>query len=178
MKKKLTTLLVLAACALPLLAAAQDPAVFDKKFGGALLDGIATIFRDIAATGSKADTKRIEDYLVRSMEDARKAKEQNRIDAVFLARYQRLLGIIKLVLAPDPGGILAPVLERELNWFVTEILGEKYKGSGPGAIGQVANAIADELVNLKLYMDNVEIKAKLRKDFDEMLRNAALTNKK
>ena len=112
------------------------------------------------------------------MGEARKAKEQSKIDAVFYARYQRLLGIIKLVMAPDPGGILVPVIDQELKRFVTEVLGEEYKGTGPGAIGQVANAIADEIVNLRLYMDNVEIKARLRKEFDEKFNDVVPAKKK
>ena len=78
-----------------------------------------------------------------------------------------------MTMAPDPGGILVPVLDQELKRFVTEILGEEYKGTGPGAIGQVANAIADEIVNLQLHLDNVETKAKLRKAFDEKFTAAA-----
>lgn len=178
MKKRSLTFLVLAACALPLLAEGPDPAAFDKKFGGALLDGIVRVFHDIAATGSRSDLKKIEDFLVSSMGEARKAREAKQIDAVFFARYRRLLGIVKLTMAPDPGGILAPMLDQVLNGFVTEILGEEYKGIGAGAIHQVANAIADEIINLKLYMDNVEIKARLRKEFDERLGEAALDKKK
>mgnify|MGYP001128715532 CR=1 FL=1 len=167
MKHRLPALFALIVFVVPLRAEGPDPAAFDKKIGGALLDGIARIFHEMAATGGKDSLKQIEDVLVGSMNDARKAREQNQIDAVFLARYQRMLGIIKLVMAPDPGGILVPIIDQELKRFVSEILGEEFKGNGPGAIGQVANAIADEMVNLRLYMDNVEIKAKLRKEMDE-----------
>jgi len=181
MKKRSLTFLVLAACALPLLAEGPDPAAFDKKVGAALLDGIARVFHEMAASpsGSKEDRqKQIEDFLVASMGEAKKAKEQKQIDAVFLVRYQRILGIIKLVMGPDPGGILIPIIDQELKRFVTEVLGEEYKGTGPGAIGQVANALADEMVNLRLYMDNVEIKAKLRKEFDEKFNDVVPPKKK
>jgi hypothetical protein len=162
---------------LPVLAEDPAGAVLDKKVGGALLDGIAKVFYDIAATGSGMP-KDIEEMLAASMSDARKAKEQKQIDAVFFARYQRLLAVIKMVIAPDPGGILVPIIDQELRRFVNEILGEDYKGTGSGAINQVANAIADELVNLRLYLDNVEIKARLRREYDEKLRNAPSTKKK
>jgi hypothetical protein len=173
------TLIVLVLCTVPLLAKSPDPAAFDKKVGAALLDGIARVFHEMAVnpSGSKEDRqKQIEDYLVSSIADARKAKDQKQIDSVFFARYQRLLGVIKLVMAPDPGGILVPVIDRELKRFITEVLGEEF--AGPGAIGQVANAIADEMVNLRLYMDNVEIKAKLRKEFDEKFNDLVPDKKK
>jgi len=173
MKNRVLALVVLAVLAVPLAAEIPDPAAFDKKVGAALLDGIARIFHEMAVSGSKDTLKQIEAYLISSMNEARKAKEQNQIDAVFLARYQRMLGIIKLVIGPDPGGILVPIIDQELKRFVTEVLGEEFKGTGPGAIGQVANAIADEMVNLRLYMDNVEIKARLRKEFDEKFSDAA-----
>jgi len=181
MRNRMLTLIVLALCVIPLLAEGPDPAAFDKKVGAALLDGIARVFHEMAVgpSGSKEDRqKQIEDYLVSSMGEARKAKEQKQIDAVFFARYQRLLGIIKLVMAPDPGGILVPIIDQELKRFVTEVLGEEFKGTGAGAIGQVANAIADEMVNLRLYMDNVEIKARLRKEFDEKFNDAGPVKKK
>jgi hypothetical protein len=170
MSKKILCLIVLAALVSPLLA--EDPVLpaMDKKVGAALLDSIARLFADMAAhgTGTKEDRlKRIEDFLVQSMNEAKKAKDLNQIDPVFFARYRRLLGIIKMTMAPDPAGILVPVLDQEIKRFVYEVLGEDYKGTGPGAIGQVANAIADEMVNLQLHMDNVETKAKLRKAFDE-----------
>ncbi len=176
MKRMTLAVLVLAAFAFPVLAEGPDPAAFDKKAGAALLDGIVQVFHDMAATGS-GGAKQIEGFLVASMGEAGKAKDAKQIDSVFFARYRRLLGIIKLVMVPDPGGILAPVLDEELNRFVTEVLGEEYKGVGPGAIGQVANAIADEIINLKIYMDNVELKAKLRKEFDAKFNEAGSKKK-
>lgn len=181
MKNKMLTLIVLIVCAIPLLAEVPDPAAFDKKVGGALLDGIARVFHEMAAspTGTKEDRqKQIEDFLVASMGEAKKAKEQKQIDAVFFVRYQRVLGIIKLVMAPDPGGILVPIIDQELKRFVSEVLGEEFRGTGSGAIGQVANALADEMVNLRLYMDNVEVKAKLRKEFDEKFNDLVPEKKK
>lgn len=65
------------------------------------------------------------------------------------------------------GGILVPIIDRELELFVKDVLAEDFKSSGPEAIGQVANAIADEIINLHLYLDNLETKEKLRKAWDE-----------
>jgi hypothetical protein len=170
MKKMVLCLILSAVLAVPVLA--EDPAApgIDKKVGSAFLDGIAKVFHDMATgqAGSREDSvKRIDDFLVQSMSEATKAKEQNQIDAVFFVRYRRLLGVIKLIMAPDKSGILGPVIDQEIRHFVYEVLGEDFKGTGSGAIGQVANALADEMVNLQLYMDNIETKARLRKAFDE-----------
>jgi hypothetical protein len=169
MRNRILVMVILAGLVVPAFPGESSPAAFDKKTGTAFLESIATIFHDLAMSGgAKEDTvKRIEDFLVTTMTDAKKAKDENKIDAVFFARYARLLAIIKLSLAPDPGGILVPIINGETRRFVNEVLGEEWKGSGPGAIGQVANAIADEIVNLQLYMDNLEVKAQLRKAWDE-----------
>ena len=181
MRKSIAVLMLTLAFIVPAMAEVPDPAAFDKNVGGALLDGIARVFHEMAVgpTGSKEDRqKQIEDYLISSMGEARKAKDQKQIDAVFFSRYQRLLGIIKLMMAPDPGGILVPVIDQEVKRFVTEVLGEEFKGMGSGAIGQVANAIADEMVNLRLYMDSVEIKARLRREFDQKFSESTPAKKK
>jgi hypothetical protein len=169
MFKKSVCLLTLIFLAGPFLAEEpEDAADGQKEVGYALLEGIAQTFHDLAVNGSKDETvDRIERFLINSMADARKAKEKKQIDPVFFARYNRLLAIIKLSMAPDPGGILVPIIDRELRRFVNEVLGEDYKGSGPEAIGQVARAIAEETINLHLHLDNVEAKAKLWKSFEE-----------
>ena len=78
-----------------------------------------------------------------------------------------------MVMTPDPGGILTPVIDRELGQFVGNVLGEEWKGSGPGAIGQVANAIATEIIDLQMYMDNLEAREKLRQAWDDKFKDAA-----
>jgi len=166
MTKKIIGLAVVALLTMPLWAENPGTPAVDKKVGTALLDSIARLFQEIASRGTNP-VQQIEDFLVQSIQEARKAKDNGQLDPVFFARYQRLLGVIKMTMAPDPGGILVPVLDQELKRFVYEVLGEEYKGSGPGAIGQVANAIADELINLQLHLENIETKAKLRKAFDE-----------
>jgi len=180
MRKKMLVMIILAGLVVPAFPGESSPAAFDKKTGTAFLESIATIFHDLAMSGgAKEDiVKRIEDFLVTTMTDAKKAKDENKIDAVFFARYARLLSIIKLSLAPDPGGILVPIINDEMRRFVNEVLGEEWKGSGPAAIGQAANAIADEIVNLQLYMDNLEVKAKLRKAWEEKFTASELKKKK
>lgn len=170
MMKKLLCLIVLAALAMPVWAEDPIPPTIDKEVGAALMESMVQLFGRMAGQTVYTKEERlraIEDFLVQSMNEAKKARDHNQIDPVFFVRYQRLLGIIKMTMAPDPAGILVPILSQEIKRFVYEVLGEEYKGTGPGAIGQVADAIADEMINLQLHLDNVETKAKLRKAFDE-----------
>jgi hypothetical protein len=61
------------------------------------------------------------------------------------------------------------MIDQELRTFVYDILGEDWRDSGPGAINQVANSIADEIINLHLYLDNLEMREKLRKAWDKSM---------
>jgi hypothetical protein len=168
MLKKSIGLLVLAFLAAPILAGEPGSSPVDKKVGYALIDSIGETFHEMAMSGS-GGVEKVNTAVEKFMADARKAKEQGQIDPVFFARYTRILAIIKIAVAPDPQGVLVPMFDDELRRFVREVLGEDYKSSGPQAIGQVANAIADELINLHLYLDDIETKEKLRKAWDEKL---------
>lgn len=168
MLKKAVCLSVLILFAVPVLAEDVGTGSFsvDKNVGYSLLDAIGQTFHEMAVSGSGGPEK-VTQAIQKFMADAKKAKEQKQIDALFFARYQRILGIIKLAIGPDPDGILVPIIDRELALFVKDVLAEDFKSSGPEAIGQVANAIADEIINLHLYLDNLETKEKLRKAWDE-----------
>ncbi len=170
MLKKAIGLLILALLAAPILAGEPGSSPVDKKVGYALIDGIGEMFHEMARSGSGGVGK-VNTAVEKFMADARKAREQGQIDPVFFARYTRILAIIKIAVAPDPQGILVPMFDDELRRFVREVLGEDYRlrGSGPEAIGQLANAIADELINLHLYLDDIETKEKLRKAWDEKM---------
>lgn len=160
----------------PARAEAVAAETMDKKAAYALLDGIGQMFHQMAATGAGVpDT--LEKSIQQFMADAKEAKAQNQIDPVFYRRYAYLLAVIKMVAAPDPGGILSPVIDRELNQFIGNVLGVEWKGSGAGAIGQVANAIATEIIDLQMYVDNVEAREKLRKAWDEKFLKATPAKK-
>lgn len=168
MLRKSICVSILILLAVPLLAEEPGAAPLDKKVGYALLDAIGQAFREMAVSGS-GGAEKVTQAVERFMVDAKRAKEQKQIDAVFFARYQRILAIIKLVVAPDPSAVLGHMLDQELSRFVYDILGEDWKGSGPVAINQVANAIADEVINLHLYLDDIETKEKLRKAWDKSM---------
>jgi hypothetical protein len=166
MLKKMLCTVLLAALTVPAFAADPTSPANDKKAAYTLLDGIGQMFHQMAATGAGVPAT-LEKDIQQFMADAKKAKAQNQIDPVFYRRYAYLLAVIKMVAAPDPGGILSPVLDRELGQFIGNVLGVEWKGSGPGAIGQVANAIATEIIDLQMYVDNLEAREKLRKAWDE-----------
>ena len=166
MIKKILGLILLIALIFPALA--EDPArtPIDKKAASRLLDSIGQMFYEMAMTGV-GDKDKLEKSIQQFMAEAKKAKEQQQIDRVFFNRYARLLAIIKLVMAPDPGGILGPIVDRELGRFVAEVVGDDWKGSGAAAVGQVADAIAYEIIDLQMYLDNLEKREKLRTDWDK-----------
>jgi hypothetical protein len=168
MLKKLMCLSILIFLTVPLLAEEPGAAPLDKKIGYALLDAIGQTFHEMAVAGT-GGVEKVTQAVSKFMADAKKAKEQKQIDPVFFERYRRILAVIKLAVAPDPEGILVPIFDEELSRFVREVLGEEYKSSGPQAIGQVANAIADEIINLHLYLDDFEKKEELRKAWDEKM---------
>jgi len=143
----------------------QTPA---KKGGYALLDNLTRVFQEASQSG-KWDLEKINQLLKNLMTEARQLREQKQIDGPFFFRYQRLLGMIKITSAPDPDGILGPIIEREMASFIKEVLGEDSKTGGPEAIRLLAMAIRDEIINLQIYLDNREKKEKLIKEWNEKM---------
>lgn len=173
MFKRAAGLLIMVLLVVPVISSKMEssrPAV-DRKAGYALLDSLSQTFYELVVSES-GGLEKINQAIQKCMSEARKVKDQNQVEPVFFARYQRLLGVIKLAMAPDPDGILVPVINRELAVFVKDVLVEDFKGSGPEAIGQVTRAIRDEIINLQLYLDNLERQEKLRKAWDDKFAKA------
>ena len=149
------------------LAAVDSPANPKEKAGYALLDLFITSFRDMVTKGT---TDALEPTLLKMASELRKAREAGEIDTVFYTRLSRVLALTKLVIVPDPGRILGPVINREMLFFVHDITGEDLnKEGGPGTINQVANAIAEEILNLQIYLDTKDKREALRKKLDERI---------
>lgn len=136
------------------------------KTGYALLDKIVITFRDLAQHGS-GGIENVDSLLEEMMADAIKAREDNKVDLVFFRRYNRLLMVLKLSIVEDDKGILSSLIEREVSSFVLDVKGEKANVQGKEAIGTIASAIADEILNLHLYLDNRERRDELMKEFIE-----------
>lgn len=158
-------LLGLSVLTLGLSAVEEGPAA-PKKGGYALLDRYIKGFQEMARLGITGES--FEANLESIAAEAKKAKESGEIDLVFSTRFARVLALTKLIIRPDPGNILLPIIGREIADFLKDVTGEDVAaGTGPAAVGQIANALAEELINLQLYLDTLDKREALRKKLEE-----------
>jgi hypothetical protein len=137
-----------------------------KKGGYALLDMYIQSFQEMARQGTTMGG--LEANLQTIAAEAIKAKEAGEINLVFYSRLARILALTKLIIQPDRGSLLGPIVVREIADFVEDVTGESsLTRTGGVAIGQVANAIAEELINLQLYLDTLDKREALRKKLVE-----------
>ena len=147
------------------LTATEGPAA-DKKAGYALLDMYVKAFQDIAARGTGGEEP--EALLPTMAVEAKRAKESGEVNLFFFTRYTRVLALTALIMKPDKQSLLAPVIDKELADFLKDVTGEDVAtGQGPAAVGQIANAIAEELVSLQLYLDTLDKREAMRKKLNE-----------
>ena len=159
LRKSLFGLLVFALAAG--IAPCDSPAPTPPRDGYALLDMYIAAFQQWASEGSGG-----RDVVVAKMNEimaeAKRLRSDGGIDAVFYARFSRFLAVNKLFFVPDPENMLQPIIEPELARFVMDKLGEDYK---PGAIGQVASALAESVLDLQIYLDTKDKRKKMMDDF-------------
>lgn len=134
------------------------------KTGYALLDKIIVFFQDMAEKGTGGREK-VEPFLQEMMSEVKKARVQALVDPVFFKRYTRLLMVMKLAIVEDPEGILGSLINREVSQFIEDVKGEKVQIEGKKGLGYISAALAEEILNLRLYLDNKERKAKLKEEF-------------
>jgi hypothetical protein len=144
------------------MAASETPGPADKKGGYAVLDAYISTFQEMAARGSK---NVLETNLSSIMSTAVKAKAQGEIDDVFYSRFARLMAVTKLTLVPDTEQILRPIAEREIRRFVGDTLGDEAAAAPKIGIGLLAQALAQEILNLQLYLDTKDQRQKLLEEF-------------
>ncbi len=137
----------------------------DTRAGYVLLETLTDQFRQMAMVGSGGFEK-VDQTLQRCMVDAKAAKEAGRIDKVFFARYARMLSLMKIWMIPDPQALLRPIIDREIERFVMEVLGEDSRCENKEIL-QVAEAFANESVNLYLYLDEADARDRVMKIFEE-----------
>jgi uncharacterized protein YheU (UPF0270 family) len=148
------------------LVAVEGGAAAMKKAGYTLLDMYVKSFQEMASRGTNSGE--LETNLQAMATEAKKAKEAGEINLVFYAHYARILALTKLIVNPDPGNLLMPVIDREIADFLKNVTGEDVIArTGSIAIGQVANALAEELINLQIYLDTLEKREAMRKKLDE-----------
>jgi len=150
MLRKSIGMILLCVLSAGLAAAAGEPVPVSKSAGYALLDLYINAFKSMAATGSQ-DT--LGAGLDRMMTEAKKARAAGEIDAPFLARYNRLVAVTKLITMQNTDKTAIPVFKAELERFVMDVLGEELKGEGAVGIGQMADALAYAVIDLQIYLD-------------------------
>ncbi len=149
------------------LSAMEGSPAAPKKGGYTLLDMYIKSFQEMATQGTSVEG--LEKNLQAMAAETIKAKDAGEINLVFYARFTRVLALTKLIIKPDPGSLLMPVIDREVADFLMDVTGERVVPplQGSAAIGQVANAFAEELINLQIYLDTLDKREAMRKKFDE-----------
>ena len=113
-----------------------------------------------------------------AMAEAKAARAQGKIDAPFFSRYHRILVVAKLAIIDipyDEEGILDEFIFREINSFINDVTGERRtvdKGVDLAAVGEnkrgigfIASALAEELINLHIYLDGQKNRPEILKKF-------------
>lgn len=138
--------------------------------GYALLDSFVLMFMK-SAEECKGGRESFEGAIQGLMAEAKKARSQNQINSLFFSKYRRLLMIVNLLIIEDPEGILKPLVEKEVLEFIEDIEGEKPEMKGEKksriGIGSVAGALANEVINLQIYLDSKESREKLVKQLQK-----------
>lgn len=144
-----------------------DPAKEDA--GYALLDSLVVAFKDLAEMRDTVIEK-TEKALINMMREARRAKAQGQIDAVFFNRFHRILMVLKIVITPTEAGIMGPLYFREINQFIEDIEGEKFDIQKAGVnttMNKLGVAVYHEVINLRVHLDNKEQRQKLADEYKE-----------
>jgi hypothetical protein len=148
------------------LGAVENKAAAVKKAGYTLLDMYIQGFQEMARQGITGEG--FEANLQAIAAEAKKAKDAGEINLVFSSRFARVLALTKLIIKPDPGNLLMPVIDREIADFLKDVTGEDIIArTGAAAVGKVANALAEELINLQIYLDTLDKREAMRKKLDE-----------
>lgn len=147
------------------LGAAEKP---DPRAGYAVLDSFVGMFQDMAQKGAGGFDV-VDKALQKIMSDVKKANAAGTIDKIFYVRMTRLLGVVRLAIQPDPEIILGPFIEKEIAEFVREVSGEKMTGDGERGIGAIASAMAQEIINLRIYLETLPRRAELMKGLEQGL---------
>lgn len=167
MKKKSFILILLVLFSMNLWAGEANPAPAAKNtVGFTLLERVIDGFKKMAAYGSGGHDQ-VNSMIQKAMADARAAKEQGKIDSHFFKRYNRILLIIKLVIIEksyDSQGILDDLILQKINEFTEAVTGVKEDAQDRG-IGVIAAALAEEMLNLYIYLEGKDRKQELMNKF-------------
>ena len=167
MKKKSFILILLVLFSMNLLAVEEDPGLAtENTVGFTLLNTVIEGFKILASSGS-GGYDQVDSMIQKAMADARAAKEQEKIDAHFFKRYNRILLIIKLAIIEksyDSQGIMDDLILQKINEFAEDVTGLKENAQHRG-IAVVAAALAEEMLNLQIYLEGIDRKQELMNKF-------------
>jgi hypothetical protein len=99
------------------------------------------------------------------MAAAVKTKAQGEVDDVFYSRFARLMAVTKLMLVPDSEQILKPIAEKEIRRFVGDVLGDEAAAAPKIGLGQLAESLSQEIINLQIYLDTKDQRTKMIEEF-------------
>ncbi len=172
-KAILTIALLVLVAAVPVVALAGDSIsgqtqAADAKAGAVLLDKLTATFKHLAESGS-GNRAALEQTMGGLITEARQARAQKQLDAVFYFKFNRLMSVIQMAVVEDPNDLLNPIFYREDGDFIEEVTGEKaalpsHKGGGVG-LAAIADALANEILNLRLYLETLPRREALRQEF-------------
>jgi hypothetical protein len=144
-----------------------------SKSGSALLDLYILSLRIITTQAPPGDRDTVDKRLQEVMLAAKKAREANEIDGFFFNRFNRLLAVTKLVLLPDPAGILVPIINEFLGGYVQEMLGHNdfraISDKGSKAINYVASALSADIIDLQIYLQTAKQREGLQYNLQEKM---------
>lgn len=140
-----------------------------EEAGYALLESLVVAFGEMARTG-RGGFEMVFEFLQKQMAELKKAKAQGQVDALFYKRYHRILEVLMLTIRmpeADPEGILDDFTLKEMKRFIVDVTGEGAEIPPPEhrGIGAIAGAIAEEILNLHIYLDGKKNREELLKKY-------------
>jgi hypothetical protein len=129
------------------------------KIGYELLDRYVSMFQKMAEKGT-GGRDNVDKALQNMMQDVKKAMTEKNLDPVFFHRFTRLLMVTKLTIVEDQQGVFAGLIDQEVGAFVKDIRGVEAEVTGKKAIGVVADAIAQAVLELHIYLDTKKHRTK------------------
>ncbi len=147
----------------------------EESAGHALLDSLVVAFKELAEQ-REAVMERTNTALGEMAREAQRANAQGQIDTVFFKRFQRILIVIKCVINPivkdEEGWFIKSLYFGAINKFIEDIQGEPFdieKSGHSAAINKFTQAVSQEIVDLRIYLDNKEKREKLIEEYQELL---------
>jgi len=147
----------------------------EESAGHALLDSLVVAFKELAEQRN-AVMERTNTALGEMAREAQRANAQGQIDTVFFKRFHRILMVIKCVITPivkdEEGWFIKSLYFGAINKFIEDVEGEPFdieKSGHSAAINKFTQAVSQEIVDLRIYLDNKEKREKLIKEYQELL---------